>query len=303
MISIIGAGKVGSTAAFNILRLRTSDVTLIDIAENLAKGEALDMMQAAPALEFDGKITGTSDFSQMRDSELVILTAGLGRKPGMARIDLMNQNAKIVKSTVREIAKYASDCKLMVVTNPVDIMTHLAFRESGFARSRVFGMGNLLDTLRFRSRIAMELNVSREDVRALVIGEHGDSMVPLVEFAAVSGIPITHLLDEQQIERIVKSTISSGADVINLKGSTNYAPGAVIAIMADALLRGRNRVLSVSTQLQGEYGFSGLSVGVPVVLGRNGVERILELKLEPETSGKFSASVNVIKEAMASLTD
>jgi malate dehydrogenase len=261
------------------------------------------MMQAAPALEFDGKITGTSDFSQMRDSELVILTAGLGRKPGMTRIDLMNQNAKIVKSTVREIAKYASDCKLMVVTNPVDIMTHLAFRESGFARSRVFGMGNLLDTLRFRSRIAMELNVSREDVRALVIGEHGDSMVPLVEFAAVSGIPITHLLDEQQIERIVKSTISSGADVINLKGSTNYAPGAVIAIMADALLRGRNRVLSVSTQLQGEYGFSGLSVGVPVVLGRNGVERILELKLEPETSEKFSASVNVIKEAMAGLTD
>lgn len=303
MISIIGAGKVGSTAAFNILRLRTSDVTLIDVAENLAKGEALDMMQAAPALEFDGKITGTSDFSEMKGSELVILAAGLGRKPGMTRIDLMNQNAKIVKSTVKEVARYAPDCKLMLVTNPVDIMTYLAFKESGFDTNRVFGMGNLLDTLRFRSRIAMELNVSREDVRALVIGEHGDSMVPLVEFASVSGIPITHLLNKERIGKIVSSTISSGADVINLKGSTNYAPGAVIAIMADAVLRGRNRVLSVSTQLQGEYGFSGLSIGVPAVLGKNGVERILELKLEPETSMRFSASVNVVREAMARLTD
>jgi len=303
MISIIGAGKVGSTAAFNILRLRTSDVKLIDIAEDLPKGEALDMMQAAPALEFDGKITGTSDFSEMKGSELAILTAGLGRRPGMTRIDLMNQNAKIVKSTVKEIAKYAPDCKLMLVTNPVDIMTYLAFKESGFERNRVFGMGNLLDTLRFRSRIAMELNVSREDVRALVIGEHGDSMVPLVESASVSGIQITHLLSKEQIGKIVSSTISSGADVINLKGSTNYAPGAVIAIMADAVCRGRNRVLSISTMLQGEYGFSDLSIGVPAILGKNGVERILELKLETETRNRFSASVNVVREAMAKLTD
>jgi malate dehydrogenase len=303
MISIIGAGKVGSTAAFNILRLRTSDVKLIDIAEDLAKGEALDMMQAAPALEFDGKITGTSEFSEMKGSELVILTAGLGRRPGMTRIDLMNQNAKIVKSTVKEVAKYAPDCKLMLVTNPVDIMTYLAFKESGFERNRVFGMGNLLDTMRFRSRIAMELNVSREDVRALVIGEHGDSMVPLLEFASVSGIPITHLLNKEQIGKIVSSTISSGVDVINLKGSTNYAPGAVIAIMAGAVCRGRNRVLSISTLLQGEYGFSDLSIGVPAVLGKKGVERILELKLETETRNKFSASVNVVREAMAKLTD
>jgi len=261
------------------------------------------MMQAAPALEFDGKITGASDFSEMEGSELVILTAGLGRRSGMTRIDLMNQNAKIVKSTVKEVAKYAPDCKLMLVTNPVDIMTYLAFKESGFERNRVFGMGNLLDTLRFRSRIAMELNVSKEDVRALVIGEHGDSMVPLVEFASVSGIPITHLLNKEQIGKIVSSTISSGADVINLKGSTNYAPGAVIAIMADAVCRGRNRVLSISTLLQGEYGFSDLSIGVPAILGKNGVERILELKLETETRNRFSASVNVVREAMAKLTD
>lgn len=301
MISVIGAGRVGSAAAFNILRYRISDVVLIDVAENLAKGEALDMMQTAPAIEFDGKIKGTSDFSEMRGSEIVIVTAGEARKPGMTRIDLMNKNAKIVKSVVKEVVHYAPKCKLMMVTNPVDVMIYLAFKESGFPRNRVFGMGNILDTLRFRSYIALELNVSREDVRALVIGEHGDFMVPLVEYAAVSGIPITSLLSKEQIDRIISLTISSGADVIELKGSTTHAPAAVIAIMADAIQRGRNRVMSVSTYLQGEYGFSGVAIGVPVVLGRNGVERILELKLAPETKKRLERSVSAIKEAVEKL--
>jgi malate dehydrogenase len=176
MITIIGAGKVGASAAFEILRYRISDVTLIDIAESLAKGEALDMMQASPALEFDGKIQGTSDFREMQDSELIIVVAGQARKSGMTRIDLMNSNAKIIRSVVKEVAKYAPDCKLMIVTNPVDIMTYIARRESGLPPNRVFGMGNILDTLRFRSYIAQELSVSRQDVNALVIGEHGDSM-------------------------------------------------------------------------------------------------------------------------------
>lgn len=298
MISIIGAGKVGSAAAFNILRLRTSDVVLIDIAENLAKGEALDMMQAAPAIEFDGKIRGTSDFSVMRGSELVIITAGQARQPGMSRIDLMNKNAKIVKSVVKEVAKYASDCRLMVVTNPVDIMTYLAYEESGFERNRVFGMGNILDTLRFRSYIAMELGVSREDVRALVIGEHGDSMVPLVECASVSGIPVTKLLTEKRMNEIVNMTISSGADVINMKGSTIYAPAAVIAVMADAILKDRKRVIGVSTYLDGEYGLSGIAIGVPVILGKNGVERILQLELTAETRKRFENSASVVREAL-----
>jgi malate dehydrogenase len=298
MISIIGAGKVGSAAAFNILRLRTSDVVLVDIAENLAKGEALDMMQAAPAIEFDGKIRGTSDFSVMRGSELVIITAGQARQPGMSRIDLMNKNAKIVKSVVKEVAKYASDCRLMVVTNPVDIMTYLAYEESGFERNRVFGMGNILDTLRFRSYIAMELGVSREDVRALVIGEHGDSMVPLVECASVSGIPVTKLLTEKRMNEIVNMTISSGADVINMKGSTIYAPAAVIAVMADAILKDRKRVIGVSTYLDGEYGLSGIAIGVPVVLGKNGVERILELELTDGTRKRFENSASVVREAL-----
>ena len=303
MISIIGAGKVGSSAAFNILRSRISDVVLIDIVENLAHGEALDMIQSAPAIEFDGKIKGTNDFSEMEGSEIVIIIAGEARKPGITRLDLMNKNAKIVRSVVKEVVRYAPNCKLMLVTNPVDIMTYVAYKESGFERNRVFGMGNILDTLRFRSYIAMELKVSREDIRALVIGEHGDSMVPLVNYTSVSGIPITDLLTKEQIEKIVNLTRTSGSDVIKLKGSTTYAPAAVIAIMSDAILRGRNRVMGVSTYLQGEYGFSDVSIGVPVILGRNGIERILELKLRPETKKRFEKSVLILKDSIKKLNE
>ncbi|MGD0160637.1 MAG: malate dehydrogenase [Candidatus Bathyarchaeia archaeon] len=298
MISIVGAGKVGSAAAFSILGFRTSDIVLVDIAENLARGEALDMMQAAPAIEFDGKIKGTNDYGEMKGSELVIVTAGLGRQPGMSRSDLAEKNAKIVKSIVKEVVRYCPACKLMMVTNPVDAMTYVAYKESGFERNRVFGMGNILDTLRFRSYIAQELGVSREDIRGLVIGEHGDSMVPLVGHASVSGIPITELLNGEQIEKIVSLTRSSGSDVIKLKGATTYAPSVVIAIMADAVLKGRNRVMGVSTYLQGEYGFSDVSIGVPCVLGKNGVERIVELKLDPQTKAEFEKSVASVTEVI-----
>jgi len=301
MITVIGAGKVGSAAAFDILRYKISDVVLIDSNENQAKGEALDMMQAAPAIEFDGTIRGTSDYSQMEGSELVIVTAGLGRRPDMTRFDLLNTNAQIMRSIVKEVVKYAPKSKLMIVTNPVDIMTYVAAQESGFPRCCLFGMGNILDTMRFRTYIANELNVSREDTRALVIGEHGDSMVPLVEYASLSGIPIKNLLTKEQIEKIVHLTVSSGADVIKLKGSTVYAPGTVIAITADAILTGRNRVMSVSTCLNGEYGFSDLSIGVPVVIGKQGVEKIIELELSNETRALFAKSVAVIKEALAAL--
>jgi malate dehydrogenase len=301
MITVIGAGKVGSAAAFDILRYKISDVVLIDSNENQAKGEALDMMQAAPAIEFDGTIIGTSDFSQMQDSELVIVTAGLGRRPDMTRIDLMKTNAQIIRSIVKEIVKYAPKCKLMIVSNPVDIMTYVALQESGFPRCCLFGMGNILDSMRFRTYIADELKVSREDTRALVIGEHGDSMVPLVEYASVSGIPITKLLNNEQIEKIIHLTVTSGADVIKLKGSTIYAPGSVIAITADAILTGRNRVMSVSTCLSGEYGFSDVSIGVPVVIGKEGVEKIIELELSPQTRELFGKSVAAVKQAIATL--
>ncbi|MDR0492880.1 MAG: malate dehydrogenase [Nitrososphaerota archaeon] len=262
MITIIGAGRVGSAAAFEILRYKLSDVVLIDTNLNQAKGEALDMMQASPALEFDGTIEGTNDFSQMQDSELVIVTAGVARKPGMSRIDLMNTNAKIIRSISKNISKYASDSKLMIVTNPVDIMTYLCYSETNFAPNHIFGMGNILDTMRFRSHIASELNVSREDTRALVIGEHGDFMVPLVEYASVSGIPLTNLLATPQIEKIIQKTINSGSNVIKLKGNTAFAPASAIALMANAIITGRNRVMSVSTCLKGQYGQSNLSIGI-----------------------------------------
>ncbi|MGD6806447.1 MAG: malate dehydrogenase [Candidatus Bathyarchaeia archaeon] len=301
MITVIGAGRVGSAAAFDILRYKIADVVLIDTNEKQAKGEALDMMQAAPAIEFDGTIRGTSDFSEMAGSELVIVTAGVSRKPDMTRLDLLNANAKIVRSVAREVAKYAPDTKLMVVTNPVDVMTYLCFKETCFPRSRLFGMGNILDTMRFRTYIANELHVSREDTRALVIGEHGDSMVPLVEYASVSGVPITKLLTSEQISKIVHQTVSSGADVIKLKGSTEYAPGTVIAVMADAILTGRNRLVSVSTCLDGEYGASDVSIGVPVILGKEGVERIIQLDLSEGARSLFDASVVAVKAAIASM--
>ncbi len=301
MITIIGAGRVGSAAAFDILKDHIDDVVLIDIFKELAEGEALDMMQAAPAIEFDGKIRGTNDLKEMQGSELVIVIAGQARKPDMTRIDLMNNNAKVIRSVVKEVAKYAPDCKLMIVTNPVDIMTYIARRESGLPPNHVFGMGNILDSLRFRSYIAKELDVSREDTHALVIGEHGDSMVPLVEYACVSGIPISKLLTEEQIEKVVRQTITSGADVIKLKGSTIYAPAAVIAMMADTVIKGRNRVMSVSTCPSGEYGCSDYSIGVPVVLGKDGVERIIELKLSDESKQRFEKSIETIKQAVKSL--
>jgi malate dehydrogenase len=212
-------------------------------------------------------------------------------------------NAKIVGSIARDVARYAPDCKLMIVTNPVDIMTYVAYKESGFRKNRVFGMGNILDTLRFRSYIAQEIGVSREDIRALVIGEHGDSMVPLVDYACVSGIPVTTLLDENQIEKIINKTRTSGADVIKLKGSTIYAPAVVIAIMAEAVLKDRNRVLGMSTYLEGEYGFSDVAVGVPCVLGKNGVEKIIELKLDGKSAKEFGEAVAKIKDVIRQLKE
>lgn len=303
MISIIGAGRVGSAAAFDILKDHIDDVLLVDVFEELAKGEALDMMQAAPGIEFDGRIRGTKDLAEIKDSELVIVVAGQARKPDQTRTDLMNNNAKVIRSIVKEIAKYAPNCKLMIVTNPVDIMTYIARKESGLPANHVFGMGNILDTQRFRTYIAQELNVSREDTNALVIGEHGDTMVPLSEYASISGIPITTLLTEEQINKIVQQTITSGADVIKLKGATIYAPSVAIATMADAVIHGRNRVISVSTCPEGEYNCSSVSIGVPVVLGRNGCERIIELKLSEESQQRFNHSVETIKQSIAVLKD
>jgi malate dehydrogenase len=301
MITIIGAGKVGSAAAFAILRYKISDVTLIDVFEDLAKGEAMDLMQAAPEIEFDGKITGSGNFEDMAGSELVIVTAGQGRKPGMTRTDLLNINSKIITDICKQVAKYAPDAKLMMVTNPVDALTYVAYKTTGFPRNHVFGMGNILDAMRFRTYLAQQCGVSREDTRALVMGEHGETMVPLVEYASISGIPITNLMTQEQIDTAVCQTVTSGQEVIKLKGATTFAPSTVIAVMADAILTGRNRVISVTTPLDGEYGLSGLSIGVPVILGKNGIEQIIQLDLSAESKERLDLSAQNVKSALKTL--
>ncbi len=294
MISIIGAGRVGSVSAFNILRMRIADVTLIDVQNELARGEALDLIQSSPVIEFDGRIKGSSKISDIEGSDLVVVTAGIPRKPGMSRPELLEKNAGIVSAIVGEVARYAPSCKIMMVTNPVDVMTYLAYSKSGFERNRVFGMGGILDTLRYRSYIALELNVSREDIRALVIGEHGDHMMPLVDYTTVSGIPVRKLLGKPTIDRIVENTKSSGSDVISLKGGTVYAPAAVIAVMAEAVLRGRNRVMAASVIPNGEYGLRNLAIGLPIVLGKDGAEKIIELSIDDATKSKLMESANAI---------
>ena len=294
IISIIGAGRVGSVSAFNILRMRIADVTMVDVQDGLAAGEELDLIQSSPAIEFDGKINGTTKISDIEGSDLVIVAAGISRKPGMMRPELLERNADIVSSLIGDIVRYAPDCKIMMVTNPVDVMTYLAYLKSGFERNRIFGMGGILDTLRYRSYIALELNVSREDIRALVVGEHGDHMIPLVDYTTIAGIPVRRLLDEKTVQRIVERTRTSGSDVINLKGGTIYAPAAVIAVMAEAVLRGRNRVMAASVVPNGEYGLRNLAIGLPVILGKNGVEKIIELPLDDATKSQLMESANSI---------
>jgi malate dehydrogenase len=295
MISIIGSGRVGSVSAFNILRMRIADVTLVDVQDGLAEGEALDLIQSSPAIEFDGKINGTTKISDIEGSDLVIIAAGVPRKPGMSRHELLKRNASIVSALIGDVVRYAPSCKILMVTNPVDAMTYLAYLKSGFERNRIFGMGGLLDTLRYRSYIALELGVSREDIRALVVGEHGDHMIPLVDYTTIAGIPVRRLLNVETIQRIVERTRTSGSDVISLKGGTVYAPAAVIAVMAEAVLRGRNRVMAASVVPNGEYGLKKLAIGLPIILGRDGVERIIELPLDDATKNQLVESANCIR--------
>jgi malate dehydrogenase len=236
----------------------------------------------------------------MEGSEVVVIVAGSGRKPGMTRFDLLTMNSKIMQSVILRVKRYAPDCKLLVVTNPVDIMTYIAYRESGFERNRVLGMGNILDIHRFKSYLAENLNLSGEDIQSLVIGEHGDSMVPLINYTTISGVPITYFLEKPTLTDIVHQTRTSGSQVIRLKQATTYAPGTVIAVLVDAILRGRNRVTSVSTPLEGEYGLSDLCIGVPAVIGANGVEKIIELDLAPDIREQFDHSASIIQKILYS---
>ena len=298
MIAIIGAGRVGSGAALRIVEREIDDVVLVDIVEGRPMGEALDIMEASRGLMYDTRVTGSTDYSSVEGADLVVITAGLARKPGMSRLDLMNTNAGIIRDITKNVMKYAPDAKFMIVTNPVDVMTHVALEASGKERTEVFGMGSMLDKIRFEYFLSEKLDISIRDVNALVVGEHGDSMVPLPRYSSAGGIPVTQLLNPQEIDDVVERTRKGGAEVISLKGATFFAPSAALANMVEAFVRDQRRVLPASVCLRGEYGVDGVCMGTPSIIGRHGVERIIDLEFNTDEMEKFHRSAAVIKDAI-----
>jgi malate dehydrogenase len=302
-VTVVGAGNVGATTAQRIHELGYADVVLVDVVEDLPQGKALDMLESGPVLGSDSLITGSNGYEETAGSDLVIITAGIARRPGMSRDDLLLTNMKIVGSVTQEVVKYSPECIMMVVTNPLDAMVQHAFEVSGFPRHRVFGMAGILDTSRFRTFIARELDVSVDDVQAYVLGSHGDDMVPLVRYTTVGGIPISELLPRETIDSLVHRTRQGGGEIVQLlkTGSAFYAPSAAITQMAEAVLLDRKRILPCCAYLDGEYGIKGLYVGVPVKLGANGLEQIIEITLTEEEQAalnKSAASVQELVEVM-----
>ena len=297
-VTVIGAGNVGATTAQQIIETGLADVVLVDIVEGLPQGKALDLAEAAPVTGHDVRIVGTNDYADTAGSKIIVVTSGLPRKPGMSRDDLLATNANIVGSVVRAAAAVSPDAIIIVVTNPLDAMCHVALKASGFPKERVIGMAGVLDSARFRSFIAEELEVSVRDVRAFVLGGHGDTMVPLPRYSTVGGVPITELMTAERIEELVNRTRNGGAEVVALlkTGSAFYAPAASVVEMAESILRDRRRVLPCAVLLEGEYGVNGLYVGVPVVLGHGGVERIIEIALTPEEKAAFDGSAAAVQD-------
>jgi malate dehydrogenase len=300
-ISIVGAGNVGATAAHWIMAKELADVVLIDVVEGIPQGKALDLQQALPIERSDVRITGTNDYADTADSDIVIITAGLPRKPGMSRDDLLHTNFKIMSDVVSKVVTHSPETILIVVSNPLDAMVQTAYRQSGFNRERVLGMAGILDSGRFKSFIAQELNVSVNNMSCLVLGGHGDTMVPLVTHTTVAGIPITELLSKERIDAIVQRTRDGGAEIVkHLKtGSAYYAPSAAAVEMAEAILKDKKKVLPCAAYLEGEYGISGYYVGVPCKLGAGGLEQIIEIKLTPEEDAALKRSAEAVKELCA----
>lgn len=302
-VTVIGAGNVGATTAQRIAEAGLADVVLVDIVEGLPQGKALDLAEAAPVVAHDARIVGTNDYADTAGSDIVVVTSGLARQPGMSRDDLLAKNAGIVRSVVEQAAAVSPDSIIIIVTNPLDVMCHVAMQASGFPRERVIGMAGVLDSARFRTFIAMELGVSVEDTSAFVLGGHGDTMVPLPRYSTVAGIPITDLMSPERIAALVDRTANGGAEIVALlkAGSAYYAPAASTFEMVDAILNDRKRVLPCATLLQGEYGVDGLYVGVPIVLGEGGMERVIEIKLTAEEQAAFQHSVDAVRELVAKL--
>ncbi|MEK4065875.1 malate dehydrogenase [Peribacillus sp. FSL R5-0717] len=301
-ITVVGAGFTGATAAFLAAQKELGDIVLVDIpqAENPTKGKALDMAEAGPVLGFDANIIGTSDYAETADSDVVIITAGIARKPGMSRDDLVQTNQKVMKSVTKEVVKYSPNTTIIVLTNPVDAMTYTVYKESGFPKERVIGQSGVLDTARFRTFVAQELNLSVKDVTGFVLGGHGDDMVPLVRYSYAGGIPLEKLIPQDRLEAIVARTRTGGGEIVNLlgNGSAYYAPAASLVEMAEAILKDQRRVLPSIAFLEGEYGFEGIYLGVPTVLGANGIEQIIELDLTEGEKAALSKSVESVKAVM-----
>ncbi|MFE4141932.1 malate dehydrogenase [Peribacillus sp. YIM B13472] len=301
-ITVVGAGFTGATAAFLAAQKELGDIVLVDIpqAENPTKGKALDMAEAGPVLGFDANIIGTSDYEETADSDVVIITAGIARKPGMSRDDLVQTNQKVMKSVTKEVVKYSPNTTIIVLTNPVDAMTYTVYKESGFPKERVIGQSGVLDTARFRTFVAQELNLSVKDVTGFVLGGHGDDMVPLVRYSYAGGIPLETLIPQDRLEAIVARTRTGGGEIVNLlgNGSAYYAPAASLVEMAEAILKDQRRVLPSIAYLEGEYGFEGIYLGVPTVLGANGIEQIIELELTEGEKAALSKSVESVKAVM-----
>jgi len=300
-VTIVGAGNVGATAAHWIASKELADVVLIDIMDGIPQGKGLDLLEAMPIEKRDSYVLGTQDYADTAGSDVVVVTAGIPRKPGMSRDDLLNTNHKIMKDVVGKVVQYSPNCILIIVSNPLDAMAQAAYKMAGFPRERVIGMAGVLDSARFRTFIAQELKVSVENVTAFVLGGHGDTMVPLPRYSTVAGIPITELMDAATVERLVQRTRDGGAEIVKyLKtGSAYYAPSAAATEMVEAILKDKKKILPCAAYLQGEYGISGLYVGVPCKLGAKGLEQIIEIKLTPEEKAALDKSAAAVKELVA----
>jgi len=296
-VSIIGAGNVGATTAQRIMERSLADVVLFDIIEGAPQGKALDISEAAPISNSDINITGTNNYDETADSDIVVITAGLARKPGMSRRDLLEKNVRIVKDVTEEVIKRSQNSILIIVTNPMDLMTYLSWTVSGFSKQLVMGMGGALDSARFRFFISQELKVSVENIQAFVLGGHGDLMVPLARFSTVAGVPVTEIMEKSQIERIIDRTKFGGGEIVELlkTGSAYVAPAAAITEMVEAILLDKKKIIPSAVYLEGEYGIKDLFVGVPVKLGRGGVEEIVEINLSNEEKGEFYKSVDRVR--------
>jgi malate dehydrogenase len=302
-VTVIGAGNVGATTAQRIAEAGLADVVLVDIVEGLPQGKGLDLAEAAPVVGHDARITGTNDYADTAGSDVIVVTSGLARQPGMSRDDLLAKNAGIVRAVVQASAPLSPNAVIIVVTNPLDAMCHVAMQASGFPRERVIGMAGVLDSARFRTFIAEELGVSVEDTHAFVLGGHGDTMVPLPRYSTVAGIPITELMSPERVEALTTRTANGGAEVVALlkTGSAFYAPAASTYEMVDAILRDRRRVLPCAVLLEGEFGVDGLFVGVPVVLGAGGMQRVMTIDLTADESAAFQKSAAAVKELVDKL--